>query len=140
MTGSEMTGSEMTGSANKRSGNPTTDPLVSILANEEEIQPMTGFSTRVLRRVREDTAAPEPMVFPWTRFLTGFVLNLGLLFGVGLWRVLESEGSSQAPFPTEWLADPQFQGVLWALLAMVGTGLLAWTASRWAAPSRVGTF
>ena len=50
-------------------------------------------------------------------------------------------GSSLAqPIPAEWLSDPQVQRLLWAALTVVGTGALAWAASRWAAPRRAGSF
>ena len=47
--------------------------LDRILANEEELQPMTGFSTRVMRAVREEATATPPIAFPWARFLPGFL-------------------------------------------------------------------
>ncbi len=115
--------------------------LERILANEEELQPMTGFSTRVMRAVREEAAATAPMAFPWARFLPGFLLNLRLLLGAGVWVILEPGSLSPAqPIPAEWVSDPQVQGLLWAALTVAGTGVLAWTASRWAAPRRAASF
>ena len=115
--------------------------LERILANEEELQPMTGFSTRVMRTVREEAAATAPMAFPWASFLPGFFLNLGLLLGAAVWLILEPGSSSPAqPIPTEWFSDPQVQGLLWAALTVVGTGALAWIASRWVTPRRAASF
>ncbi len=115
--------------------------LERILANEEELQPMTGFSTRVMRAVREEAAATAPMAFPWARFLPGFLLNLGLLLGAAVWVILERGSLSPAqPIPAEWFSDPQVQGLLWAALTVVGTGALAWAASRWVAPRRATSF
>ena len=115
--------------------------LERILANEEELQPMTGFSTRVMRAVREEATARTPLAFPWARFLPGFLLNLGLLLGAAVWMILESGRSSLAqPIPVEWFSDPQVRGLLWAALTVVGTGVLAWTASRWVAPRRAASF
>ena len=37
-------------------------------------------------------------------------------------------------------SDPQVQGLLWAALTVVGTGALAWTASRWVAPQQAAYF
>ncbi len=124
MNESEMNESEM-------------NELERILANEEELQPMTGFSTRVMRAVREEATATTPIAFPWARFLPGFLLNLGLLLGATVWLLLEPGSSSPAPpIPVEWFSDPQVQGLLWAALTVVATGALAWTVSRWAAPRR----
>ncbi len=111
--------------------------LERILASENELQPMTGFSTRVMRAVREEATATTPIAFPWARFLPGFLLNLGLLLGAAVWMLLEPGSSSLAqPIPAEWFSDPQVQGLLWAALTVVGTGALAWTTSRWIAPRR----
>lgn len=114
-----------------------TDVLERILENEEEIQPMTGFSTRVMRAVREEAEAPAPMAFPWARFLPGVLLNLVLLVGAATWAVLQPGSSATLHVPTEWFADPQARGLLWATLTMVGTGLLAWIVSKMATPRRV---
>ena len=115
--------------------------LERILAHEEELQPMTGFSTRVMRAVREEAAATPPMAFPWARFLPGLLLNLLLLVGATVWMILEAGSSSLAqPIPAEWFSDPQVQGLLWAALTMVGTGALAWAASRLVTPRRATSF
>ena len=121
--------------------NSEMNDLDRILAEEEELQPMTGFSTRVMRAVREEATAPEPIPFPWARFLPGFLLNFGLLLGATVWAIFELEASSPVqPIPVEWLSDPQLQGALWAVMATVGTGALAWIASRLAAPRRATYF
>ena len=115
--------------------------LERILAHEEKLQPMTGFSTRVMRAVREEAAATAPIAFPWARFLPGLLLNLGLLLGAAVWTILEPGSFSGAPLiPAEWLSDPQARGLLWAALTVVGTGALAWTVSRWIAPRRATSF
>ena len=113
------------------------DELERILANEEELQPMTGFSTRVMRAVREEAAAVQPMPFPWVRILPGFVLSLGLLLGAAVWLVLGVGSSSLSePLRATWLLDSQAQGLLWAALTVFGSGALAWIVVRWAAPRR----
>ncbi len=115
--------------------------LERILANDEELQPMTGFSTRVMRAVKEEAAATAPIAFPWARFLPGFLLNVGLLLGAAVWMILEPGSFSPAqPIAAEWFSDPQMLGLLWAALAVAGTGALGWTASRWVAPRRAGSF
>ncbi|MDA8019794.1 MAG: hypothetical protein MPN21_20325 [Thermoanaerobaculia bacterium] len=117
------------------------EELERILTTEEDLQPMTGFSTRVMRAVREEATATEPIAFPWARFLPGFLLNVGLLVGAVVWLALEPASSSSAQLiSAEWLSDPQMQGLLWATLALVGSGVLAWTASRWAAPRRTASY
>lgn len=120
---------------------PEMNELDRLLANEEELQPMTGFSTRVMRAVREEATATTPIAFPWARFLPAFLLSLGLLLGAALWMILESGSPSPAQLsPAEWFSDPQMQGLLWAALTVVGTGALAWTASRWVVPRQTTSF
>lgn len=109
--------------------------LERILNSEDPLEPMIGFSTRVMRAVHEEAAAPPPLVFPWARFLSGFLLSAALLVGAATWiLVTQSPSPSVQPFPTEWFADRQFRELLWAGTAMVGSGLLAWMASHLAAP------
>ena len=114
--------------------------LERILSNEEELQPMTGFSTRVMRAVREEAAETPPIGFPWKRFLPGAVLNLGLLLVAAVWVLLNADRSRSLTIPVEWFADPQAQGLLWAVAMLLGTGALVWTTFRWAGPRRVGSF
>ncbi len=139
MNKSEMNKSEMNKSEMNKS---EIKDLERILANEEELQPTTGFSTRVMRAVREEATATPPIAFPWARFLPGFLLNLGLVFGAAVWMILEPDSSSSLVqvIPTEWFSDPQVQGLLWAALTVVGTGAMAWIASRWVAPRGAASF
>ncbi|MGO9337228.1 MAG: hypothetical protein ACLPY1_06940 [Terracidiphilus sp.] len=51
----------------------------SILASEEPIAPSSGFLAGVMERVKEESAIPAPIPFPWKRALPGFVLVAGLL-------------------------------------------------------------
>ncbi len=115
--------------------------LERILADEEELQPMTGFSTRVMRAVREEATVTTPIAFPWARFLPGFLLNLGLFLAAIVWVLVESGSSSRAPLlATEWISDSQMQGLFWAALTVVGAGPMAWAVSKWIAPQRTGSF
>jgi hypothetical protein len=55
------------------------DRLDAILAHEDEIVPSSGFLSRVMDKVEEETVALPPIPFPWKRFLPGFVLAGGVL-------------------------------------------------------------
>ena len=114
--------------------------LEHILADEEALQPRPGFSTRVLMAVREEARAKEPIAFPWARFLPGVLLNIALLLGGAVWMAIATNGVPLQPIPTEWLRDPQTQGLLWATVTLVASCALAWGASNWASPRRAGTF
>ena len=115
--------------------------LERILVGEEEIQPMIGFSTRVMRAVHEEAKAPESLDFPWKRFLPGVLFNLVLLCFAAVWMIsqLDTTAASQL-MPGEWLAKPHIQDSLWASLTLIGTGILTWTVTRWSMSTRVTSF
>ena len=120
--------------------NAEVEALERILADEDEIQPMTGFSARVMRAVREEAAAPPPISFPWSRFVPGLVLNVGLLAACLVW-LLPDLAAAPAPellFSTR-LADPIFRGVLWVASVWTGSAVLMWATLGWVAPRRGST-
>jgi len=43
------------------------DELDRILGGEEDVLPSPGFHASVMRAVRHEAAAPQPIPFPWTR-------------------------------------------------------------------------
>jgi len=55
------------------------DKLDSILADEQELVPSSGFLARVMEQVQEEAAAPAPIPFPWKRAIPGIVLAAGVL-------------------------------------------------------------
>ncbi len=112
------------------------DELERILTNEPRHEPMIGFSTRVLRRVREEAATPAPIRFPWARLLLGLVPNLLLLLAAVVW-VARQPASAWAgyPFAAEGFSLP-VQGALAGCVAIVLSLAVAGVASRWVAPRR----
>ncbi|MGD0157195.1 MAG: hypothetical protein ABSB50_13940 [Terracidiphilus sp.] len=65
----------------KRNPNPETDhgAMDSILADEEELIPSSGFLAATMERVRDEAAMPKPIPFPWLRALPGIVLAVAVL-------------------------------------------------------------
>ncbi|MGB8028346.1 MAG: hypothetical protein WCF30_01670 [Terracidiphilus sp.] len=61
--------------------NPKTDPgaIDTILGDEEELIPSSGFLAATMDRVREEAAMPKPIPFPWLRALPGIVLAVAVL-------------------------------------------------------------
>jgi hypothetical protein len=55
------------------------DQLDTILANNDEIIPSSGFLASVMDKVQEEAAAPPPIPFPWKRAIPGFILAAGVL-------------------------------------------------------------
>ncbi|MEM8931329.1 MAG: hypothetical protein AAGE94_09150 [Acidobacteriota bacterium] len=120
---------------------PEQDVLARILNEDDELQPMIGFSTRVMRSVREEAVAKPPIPFPWARFLPGVLLNVALLVGAAIWILIESSSTpSTAYLSLDWLADPRAGGLLWACVAMIGSGILAWITTRWVSPPLSSSF
>lgn len=118
-----------------------TGPLERILAEEEELEPMVGFSTRVMRAVKEDASVKEPIPFPWVRFLPGFLLNLGLVLITATWVILADPGAlSQPQMGSDWSSDPEIVGGIWALSALFGSGALVWLTLKWVSPRQISSF
>ncbi len=115
------------------------DPKVleRILTSDDELQPMTGFSTRVMRAIREEAAAPAPLAFPWARFLPGFLVNTALLLATATWLLFGPGSSAPA---TESMLEPRDHWiVLTGLLAAVSC-VMTWAASRWSSLRRRSSF
>jgi len=63
----------------------TDERMDEILGAEEELVPSSGFLASVMERVREESAAPPPIPFPWKRAAPGFVVAT-VVFG---WSAVE---------------------------------------------------
>jgi hypothetical protein len=107
--------------------------LGRILATEEELIPSSGFAASVMERIREETAAPRPIPFPWKQAVPGIVLAVGVFGwgGVELTRRAIS-GAHNAPsislhFPVSMLRP--FEGMGWVAIAL-GASLASWLVSR----------
>lgn len=106
------------------------DEIDRILSNEPVVRPSAGFQDRVMRAVREEAAAPEPIEFPWRRFLPGAIAGAGLL-AVALVAAIAG-----APTPANMISDlPALPGALLrdvaiAAGALLGCALVAGMAVR----------
>jgi hypothetical protein len=56
--------------------------IEEILASEEALIPSSGFSSAVMERIGEESAALQPIPFPWKRAVPGMALA-GVVFGWG---------------------------------------------------------
>jgi hypothetical protein len=54
------------------------DELDRIISEQDEIMPSSGFVSSVMEAVRQESAAPKPIPFPWMRALPVFAA-LGLV-------------------------------------------------------------
>jgi hypothetical protein len=105
----------------------------SILASEEPIVPSSGFLAAVMAQVKEESATPAPIPFPWKRALPGFVLIAGFLGwgGVELLRIgIPSLTSVSVSVPHLSMAmnQPLVQ-TAWVGLA-AGISLASWLLAR----------
>lgn len=116
------------------------DELDRILTDDPEIQPTIGFSTRVMRAVREEAEGMAPIPFPWARFLPGLCVSLVLLLVALIGWFSEAASSPASLAAPSWLGDPQLQGLLWALVTLAGTGAMVWAVLRWSSPRRTVAF
>jgi hypothetical protein len=121
-----------------------TNEIDRILSQEEIVRPSNDFTARVMRRVRAEAAAPEPIEFPWRRFLPGMLTSLSLVLGTFMVLGWVNSGTSEpaangegAARATELLnslgtamSTPVGSGLLWAAGALILSGSLAWWAMR----------
>jgi hypothetical protein len=118
------------------------------LATEEELMPSSGFASAVMDRVRQETALPAPIPFPWKRAIPLLLLACG---GI-VWSTLElvriglpglgliTRGQAGLSQPgLSWLTNPlanlsavqarPVEQAGWVALAL-GISLLSWLLSR----------
>jgi hypothetical protein len=107
------------------------DELDRILGKEEPIIPSSGFAASVMEAVRADSAACEPIGFPWRKAMpgvgaAGVVVILVLALGIAAivrpgWAVTGSELSASQTAPltaaVEWATrfGTSWMGAAWAL-------------------------
>jgi hypothetical protein len=105
----------------------------SILASEDAIVPSSGFLASVMERVKEESAMPAPIPFPWKRALPGFVL-VAVLFGWGAVELVRvgipamKDASVGAPHVSFVMNQPMMQAG-WVGLA-AGISLASWLLAR----------
>jgi hypothetical protein len=104
-----------------------------ILAVEEPLIPTSGFLASVMESVREEAAAPQPIPFPWTRFIPGILVATGVL-GWGAFKMIrqglpEIRLVSLAPPHLPAAAIQPVEQAGWVALAL-GVSLLSWLLSR----------
>ena len=104
-----------------------------ILATEAELVPSSGFLSTVMERVREESAAPAPIPFPWKRAIPGILLAAGVL-GWGAFELVcaalaaAHQISLPSPHLSVALARP-LEDAGWVALAL-GASLLSSLLSR----------
>jgi hypothetical protein len=76
------------------------DDLDRILSGEREIVPSSGFVASVMDAVQRESAAPQPIPFPWKRALPGlFAAGLALVSVLGLAVTLMIRETAPQPIP-----------------------------------------
>ncbi|HEV2135707.1 MAG TPA: hypothetical protein VGR47_15835 [Terracidiphilus sp.] len=106
------------------------DTIERILASEEVLVPSSGFASAVMERVREESAAPPPIPFPWKRAIPGIALAVGV-FGWGAYEMMRSASAmtiSLAPIHLSSATLTGLESTGWVVLAL-GFSLLAWRFS-----------
>jgi len=63
------------------------DAVGHILAADDELVASSGFAGTVMDRVREESAALQPIPFPWRKAIPGMLL-LASVLGWAAWEVL----------------------------------------------------
>jgi hypothetical protein len=114
-------------------GNSSSAQLDRILAEEAPLVPSSGFLASVMERVREESAMPQPIPFPWKRAVPGIVFAAGVL-GWGGFELVRMGLSTVRAIP---LSVPHVSAALiqpleqtgWVALAL-GVSVTTWALSR----------
>jgi len=97
------------------------DELDRILSSEKALQPSSGLTAAVMERVRREAAEPEPIAFPWRRFVPGaiacFVLLVAGLVMIAQYGIPQSSGTSQLDVE-QLLSSPEVLAWGWAAAAL----------------------
>lgn len=106
------------------------DAIGRILASEEALVPSSGFVSAVMERVRQESAAPAPIPFPWKRAIPGIALAAGV-FGWGAFEMMRQapvKAISLAPLHFSVAATSGLESTGWVVLALA-ISLLSWRFS-----------
>ena len=109
------------------------DKLDKMLANETALAPSSGFLGSVMERVKEESAAPPPIPFPWKRAIPGILLAAGVLGwgGFEIVRYILHAATEltlhQLPVPVHISAQAGQAG--WTVVA-AGVSLASWLLAR----------
>ena len=119
------------------------DAIDRLLSQEEVVRPSSEFTSRVMRQVRTEAHAPEPLEFPWRRFLPGMLTSLSLTlatfmvlgwFGADLpqeAQVLRASELTETLTALEAaLSTPTGVGLACAGAALLLSVVAAWWATR----------
>jgi len=124
------------------------DAIDRFLGEEEVVRPSSDFTARVMRRVRTEAQAPEPIEFPWRRFLPGMLTSLSLTLGTFMvlgWFAPDLPAEPRTARAAEILAavqaalaTPTGVGLACAGAALLLSAATAWWATRSAQGSTGG--
>lgn len=106
--------------------------LDRILAGEEALMPSSNFVSAVMDQVREESAAPPPLGFPWRRVWAPGALTAGLLGWslIELLRSLPAAGDSLARHAGSSATLAQAQASIASVALALAAPLLAWLVAR----------
>jgi hypothetical protein len=108
----------------------TGNEIDRILSRRDEILPSSGFAASVMEAIRQESAVPPPLPFPWKRALPGIAIGgLGMAFVViacvvVLVRVGTQPGTAQPSYSTFSLWASAFHGgiqaaAIWTFLSLL---------------------
>jgi hypothetical protein len=103
------------------------DELDRVLGSEEKLEPSSGLAAATMERIRREIAEPQPLGFPWRRFVPGTVISLGLLAAGIILAVLRGLPQPAVGAPVdlqELLNSPEVTAVGWAIGALTITWLV----------------
>ena len=112
------------------------DELDRILAENEELEPSSGFARRVMDALEQDQTEPAPIPFPWMRLLPAALGAVGIFAAFGFYIATGAPGSAPAFDLAKWLDHPLATPLGGTALALLGSWVAVRLSMRLAAPTR----
>lgn len=111
----------------------TGEKIDRILASEDQLIPSSGFVASVMERIREESAAPPPIPFPWKRALPGLAVAVaGLGWGLAELTRQAMTAARLTPAATFTIPEPlrgSLESAGWVALALC-LSFVSWALAR----------
>lgn len=110
--------------------------LDRILGNEEELEPSSGLTRRVMQAVERDRQTPPPIPFPWMRLLPALLGALAIVVAFAIYLATAPPDPTPGLDVTRWLDHPLAVPLGGTALSLIFSWVAVRFSMRLAGPAR----